>query len=73
MLPESSKEETAALVAGIVRLFRLKGAVTVLSPTEIRVGELYRFLESILAVKGFAAVPAGDHVKIIPQGHLLPQ
>ncbi|MBN1764026.1 MAG: type II secretion system secretin GspD [Sedimentisphaerales bacterium] len=45
----------------------IKGTVTVLSPTELRLGEIYHFLESILTVKGFAAVPAGDHVKIVPR------
>ncbi|KPK76923.1 MAG: hypothetical protein AMJ79_04955 [Phycisphaerae bacterium SM23_30] len=45
----------------------IKGPITVLSPSEIRLGQLFRFLESILEVKGFAAVPARDHVKIIPR------
>ncbi len=45
----------------------VSGTVTVFSPTQIRLGDLYLFLESILDVKGFTAVPAGDHVKIIPR------
>lgn len=44
---------------------KISGTVSVLSPTQIRVGDLYRFLESILEVKGFAAVPTGDVVKIV--------
>lgn len=46
---------------------RVKGTVTVMSPTKIRVGEIYKVLESILEVKGYAAVPAGDLVKIVPR------
>jgi len=47
----------------------IKGPVTVMSPTKIRLGEIYQVLESILDVKGYAAVPAGagDLVKIIPR------
>lgn len=45
----------------------VRGTVTVMSPTKIRLGELYTVLESILEVKGYAAVPAGDLVKIIPR------
>jgi len=48
---------------------RIKGSVTLMSPTKIRLGEIYQVLESILDVKGYAAVPAGagDLVKIIPR------
>ncbi len=48
---------------------RIKGPVTVMSPTPIRLGEIYQVMESILDVKGYAAVPAGtgDLVKIIPR------
>ena len=47
----------------------ISGTVTVMSPTKIRLGEIYEVLESILDVKGYAAVPAGtgDLVKIIPR------
>jgi len=45
----------------------VRGTVTVMSPTKIRLGELYRVLESILEVKGYAAIPAGDLVKIVPR------
>lgn len=45
----------------------VRGTVTVMSPTKIRLGEVYRFLESILEVQGCAAVPAGDVVKIVPK------
>ena len=45
----------------------VKGTVTVISPTNIRLGEVYKVLESILEVKGFAAVPAEGIVKIVPR------
>ncbi|NIT59840.1 MAG: type II secretion system secretin GspD [Aliifodinibius sp.] len=44
------------------------GNVTVMFPTKIRLAEVYKVLESILEVKGFAAVPAGRNlVKIVPR------
>ena len=46
----------------------VRGTVTVMSPTKIRLGDIYNFLESILEVHGYAAVPAaGDLVKIVPR------
>jgi general secretion pathway protein D len=45
----------------------VRGTVTVMSPTKIRLGDVYEFLESILEVKGCAAIPAGDVVKIVPR------
>ncbi len=47
----------------------IRGTVTMMSPTKIRLGEIYEVLESILDVKGYAAVPAGtgNLVKIIPR------
>ncbi len=41
------------------------GPVTVMSPTKIRLGDLYSVLESILDVQGYAAVPAADLVKVV--------
>lgn len=45
----------------------IRGTVTLMSPTKIRLGEIYEVLESILDVKGYAAVPAGSGnlVKIV--------
>ena len=46
----------------------VRGTVSVMSPTKIPLGQIYEFLESILEVKGCAAVPAaGNLVKIIPR------
>jgi general secretion pathway protein D len=43
------------------------GNITVMSPTKIRLSQIYRFLESVLEVSGYAAVPSGDLVKIVPR------
>ncbi len=70
--------KTISKITGIKFIIadEIQGPVTVLSPTEMRLGDLYRFLESILQVKGFAAIPSGDHVKIVPRAqapqHKLP-
>ncbi|MDT8302641.1 MAG: type II secretion system secretin GspD [Sedimentisphaerales bacterium] len=45
----------------------VSGTVTLMSPTKIRMGELYGYLESILEVRGYAAVPAENLVKIVPR------
>lgn len=46
----------------------VSGNVTVFSGRPIEIEEVYRVFLSILAVKGFAAVDAGDLTKIIPRG-----
>ena len=45
----------------------IRGTVTLISPTRIRLGEVYEVFESVLQIKGYAAVPAGKIVKIIPR------
>ncbi len=45
----------------------VRGTVTLMSPTKIRLGALYEVLESILEVRGYAAVPSENLVKIIPR------
>jgi len=45
----------------------IRGTVTLVSPTKIRVGEVYQIFESVLQIKGFAAVPTGKIVKIVPR------
>ncbi len=42
------------------------GKVTVISPTKISVEEAYKVFESVLEVYDFAAVPAGNIVKVVP-------
>jgi general secretion pathway protein D len=45
---------------------KVKGKVTIVSPTKISVDEAYKVFESVLEVHGFATVPSGSVVKIIP-------
>jgi general secretion pathway protein D len=45
---------------------KVKGKVTVISPTRITIEEAYRMFESILEVEGYTTVPAGKAIKIIP-------
>ncbi len=45
----------------------VKGIVSVQCPQEIRLGDLFQLFESILEVNGYAAVPAGELVKIVPR------
>jgi general secretion pathway protein D len=45
---------------------RVKGKVTIISPGKITVKEAYRVFESVLEVHGFAAVPSGEIIKIVP-------
>jgi len=44
----------------------VKGKVTIISPVPVTVNEAYDIFLSVLEVKGFAAVPSGKVVKIIP-------
>jgi len=45
---------------------KVKGKVTIVSPTKISVDEAYKVFESVLEVHGFTTVPSGSIVKIIP-------
>ncbi len=45
---------------------RVRGKVTIISPSRISVKEAYKVFESVLEVHGFTAVKAGDVTKIIP-------
>lgn len=46
---------------------RVKGNVTIVSPTPISDQEAYEVFLSVLEVNGFAAVPSGSVVKIVPR------
>ena len=46
---------------------RVKGKVTVISASPMSSDGLYETFLAVLAVNGFAAVPAGDTIKIIPE------
>lgn len=45
----------------------VSGKVTVMSPTPIRLGDMYTFLQSILDVYGYATIEGENAVKIIPK------
>ena len=45
---------------------RVKGKVTIISPSKISVDEAYKVFESVLEVHGFATVQTGKLTKIIP-------
>jgi len=43
------------------------GTVTVMSPTPIRLGDIYAFLQSILDVHGYATIQMDNAVKVVPK------
>ena len=45
---------------------RVKGKVTIISPTKISVKEAYKVFQSVLEVHGYTAVKAGEVIKIVP-------
>jgi general secretion pathway protein D len=45
---------------------RVKGKVTIISPSEVTVDEAYLVFQSVLQVKGFTTVPSGPVIKILP-------
>ncbi len=45
---------------------KVKGKVTIISPEKITIPEAYHVFESILEVKGFTLIPAGQVIKIVP-------
>jgi general secretion pathway protein D len=45
---------------------RVRGNVTIISPTKISVAEAYKVFESVLEVNGFSTVQAGRATKILP-------
>jgi len=45
---------------------RVKGKVTIISPSKISLNEAYKVFESVLEVHGFTTVKSGEVVKIIP-------
>ena len=45
---------------------RVKGKVSIISPTKVSIKEAYKIFESVLEINGFALVKAGGIIKIIP-------
>jgi general secretion pathway protein D len=43
------------------------GTVTVMSPTPIRLGDIYAFLQSILDVHGYATIETDNAIKVVPK------
>ena len=48
---------------------RVKGKVTVISASPMGADGLYETFLAVLAVNGFAAIPAGDTIKIVPEAN----
>ena len=44
----------------------VQGKVTIISPTRVSAEDAYRVFESVLEVHGYAAVPSGSVIKIVP-------
>jgi general secretion pathway protein D len=44
---------------------RVKGKITIISPSKITVEEAYTVFQSVLQVKGFTTVPSGSVIKIV--------
>src|SRR5436309_13600172 len=51
---------------------RVRGKVTILSPTRITADEAYVVFQSVLQVKGFTTVPSGAFTKIVPAREAVP-
>ncbi len=45
----------------------IAGTITVMSPTPIRLGEIYPFLQSVLEVHGYATIEMDNAVKVVPK------
>jgi len=45
---------------------KVKGKVTIISPSKISIQEAYKVFESVLEVHGFTAIKAGEVIKIVP-------
>lgn len=52
---------------------RVKGKVTIYSPSRISIDQTYNLFLSVLELKGFSAVPAGDVIQILPATDVLPE
>jgi general secretion pathway protein D len=51
---------------------RVRGKVTIISPTRITPDEAYVVFQSVLQVKGFTTVPSGAFTKIVPARDAVP-
>ena len=51
---------------------KVKGKVTIFSPSKLSIDAAYRVFLSVLELKGFAAVPVGEVIQIIPVAEVPP-
>jgi general secretion pathway protein D len=51
---------------------KVKGKVTIFSPSKLSIDDAYRVFLSVLELKGFAAVPAGEVIQILPVAEVPP-
>lgn len=47
---------------------RVRGKVTIVSPAEVKINELYEIFLTVLDFKGYTALPDGKVIRIIPSG-----
>jgi general secretion pathway protein D len=52
---------------------RVRGNVTVFSPTKIPIDDVYDVFLSVMDLKGFAVVPVGDAIQIRPASEVTPE
>lgn len=52
---------------------RVRGKVTIYSPTKISIDAAYALFLSVLELKGFSAVPSGDIIQILPAADVPPE
>ncbi|MBI3596591.1 MAG: hypothetical protein HY203_05500, partial [Nitrospirae bacterium] len=52
---------------------RVRGKVTIFSPSKISVDKVYQVFLSVLEIKGLAAVPAGEMIQILPASEVPPE
>ncbi|MEW6298401.1 MAG: type II secretion system secretin GspD [Thermodesulfobacteriota bacterium] len=45
---------------------KVRGKVTIISPTKVHADEAYAVFQSVLQVKGFTTVPSGGAIKVVP-------
>lgn len=50
---------------------RVKGNVTIISPTKISIPDAYKVFQSVLDIHGFAAVESGSVIKIVPAANAM--
>lgn len=51
---------------------KVKGKVTIFSPSKLSIDDAYRVFISVLELKGFAAVPSGEVIQILPVAEVPP-